>query len=497
VSFACALMSKPMAVTMPALLLLLDWWPLQRFHPTDSTTATSSPRLLLEKLPFLMLSLISSGVTLLAQQHSGNLRSVARFPITERTANTLISYAEYALKTVWPSGLCVYYPYHTFPIWTVLAATCVFVGAGVLAWKVRRCYPYVTFGWLWYVITLLPVIGLVQVGGQSHADRYTYIPLVGLFVAFIWGCENLTRLWVSRLWPLSIASAILLIFCLIATHRQLAYWRNNETLYRRALAVTTGNYVALNNLGVALLRQERLDEALPLFRQAVDVAPRFGLAHLGLADVLAARGLNQEALIHYQTSLQLAPNHVDTCVRMGTVLTHERRFDDARMLFNRALSVDPGSPQAHCGLGVLFATQERFDEAIQQFRAALLSGPEYRAARLNLASTLGRKGSYEEAIRELRELLKSDPTDAELHCDLGDALAFSGQIEEAEGQYGEAIRLAPLNARAHGRMGDILSKRGYTEAAAAQYRKAIQLDPKFEEAKNNLQKLLPKVQNEK
>jgi tetratricopeptide (TPR) repeat protein len=435
--FALGLMSKPILVTWPCLLLLLDYWPLGRFQILKSevqsltaandglqtedhgpSTARSSQdvnRLLLEKAPFFLLAAVFSVVSFVVQKQGGAVRAFRDFPLAARCANALISYCRYLGKLLWPTRLAVYYPHPGhWALGMVLLAGGLVLGVSALLFVRRRRAPFLLIGWLWFCGTLVPVIGLVQVGGQAMADRYTYLPSLGVLILAVWGAYDLTRRWRYHGVVLSVAGSVAIVICLALTRQQLGYWKDSEVLFRHAVKVTEGNYLAHNSLGTALDAKGQADEAIRHYQDAIRLKPDYPEAHYNLGNELARKGDIDEAIRHYQEAIRLKPDYAETYYNLGLVLT---------------------------GKG-------RMEEAIRQFQAAIRVKPDYADAHFNLAMLLARGGRISEAINEFQAAIRLRPFDADAHNYLGLALAGKGQIDEAITQYRAAIRLKPDYAEA-------------------------------------------------
>jgi len=361
VFFGLGLMAKPMLVTLPFVLLLLDYWPLKRLRFESFISAEQSRKgakaffLILEKIPFLFFSAATSVVTLLAMQSVGGIVSRDLFPLKERIANAVISYCSYLAKTIIPHSLAAYYPYrHSISTWQVTAAGVLLVSLTALTIISARRRPYLTVGWLWYLGTLFPVIGLVQMASHAMADHYTYVPLVGVFILMAWGIPELLKNWQFKRIGLAAATAVFLTILMGITWIQTGYWSNGITLFRHAIEVTTGNWAAHNNLGVALRSQGRLREATTHYREAVRISPNYTDAHVNLAIALGQQGNLSEAILQFNEALRLNPRH--------TV--------------------------AHNNLGVALALRGNLKEAIVHFREAIRLQPDYTDARNNLKKVL-------------------------------------------------------------------------------------------------------------
>jgi Flp pilus assembly protein TadD len=410
---ALGLLSKPMLVTWPFVLLLLDYWPLGRLQPGRWWA------LVREKIPFFALVVGSSVATFLIQRHGGAMMAVETMPPGARIGNALISYCRYLGKLFWPTDLAIYYPYPgDWPTGWVLLAGVFLAGVTALCFMLRRRHPYLLMGWLWYGGTLVPVIGLVQVGNQAMADRYTYIPSVGVFIMVIWGAAELTRCRRHRRRVWFAAGAAVLLLCLALTRQQLGHWRNSETLFRHALAVTENNWIAHLSLGMALIDQGQTEAAVGQFQATLSLKPNYAEAHNDLGNAFAQQGRTDDAISQYQAALQL----------------------------------DPADVPAHNNLGFLLAGRGQMDAAIRQYQEALRLDPEYAQARINLGAALDQVGRTDEAISEYLAVLRLQPDNIKIHNNLGIALARKGQWDAAISQFQTVLRLAPDNASAQGNL---------------------------------------------
>jgi Flp pilus assembly protein TadD len=419
--FIFGLMSKPMVVTLPFVLLLLDYWPLKRISPDSraKTLRSQVSRLIIEKLPLFFLSALSSVITLLVQKHVGAVTSIERIPLIDRLANVLISYITYIAKTLWPVKLAVFYPFPDhFPSWKIAVAVLILLAISLTAVVLIKRKPYILIGWLWFLGTLVPVIGIVQVGTQSMADRYTYLPMIGLFVMVAWSFPPFSEQpsWLKK--GMATATGMVLLILSAAAWVQAGYWQNSKTLFSRALEVTSGNTIAHNNLGAALLNAGRADEAILHCREALKTNPGFtdAIFNLGaalmakgqaddavqilgqllemepdhvrarnnLANALIQQGKIDEAVRHFQMILENQPNHVEANINMGAALLRMGRIDDALGHYRTAIQSAPGNPEAFNNMGVLFVQKNMLDEAKNHFQKALSLRPGYESAINNL-----------------------------------------------------------------------------------------------------------------
>ena len=500
-AFAVGLTAKPMLVTLPFTLLLVDVWPLER------SRAGVWP-LVREKIPLFALSAASCLVTLFVQRAGGAVGSLDSYPLETRIANALVSIAAYLRKTVWPSDLAVCYPYpRQLPETSSSVAALFVVGLlTALVVRERRRRPYLLGGWLWFLGTLVPVLGLVQVGLQSMADRYTYVPLVGVFVMVAWGLPDVAPR------RLAIPAAGVLLAFAATTSAQVRYWRDSKTLFAHALAVTSENSVAEADLGIALGDEGRLDDAVEQFRKSLRIRPghaptlrRLGLAldrlgrdnealeayneavrsepdfvearnELGL--LLVRRGNLDEAIEQYRAALQQRPDDAATHQNLGKALMQQGKEGDARAELTRALALDPYLAAAHAGLGRLLEVEGKTREAIEHYETAIRIDPDDTTARAYLEEALRRAGgppAPEGALKSPDQL-----------NDAGVTLARAGRVDEAIDRFREAIVRKPDLVRAHVNLGLALESRGRAEEGAASYRRALELDPNDAEAHASL-----------
>jgi tetratricopeptide (TPR) repeat protein len=395
--FAMGLMAKPMLLTLPLVLLLLDYWPLRRGVERPIFPATSSPadspgrfvgRLVLEKLPLLLLVAVSSVATL---TQGKALAANDRLSFAWRVCNALISYVLYVGQSLCPRGLAVLYPRADpdLPLWSAAAALVLLAGitAATLLW--RRNRPYLLVGWLWYLIMLVPAIGLVQIGIQTRADRFTYLPQIGLCIAAAWGAAELARRWPQRRWVYGLASALVLAVLMGCAWRQASFWRDSEALWAHTLACTPGNAAAHCGLGNALSRRGETGAALAHLRQAVELNPTFAKAHYDLGLVLARQGRTDEAMAQYQAAVEADPTLALAQCNFGNALSRRGRFDAAMVHYRQALEVDPDLVEAHYNLGTALAYRGRIDEALACFQTALLLAEQQDNRSMAAASRAG------------------------------------------------------------------------------------------------------------
>ena len=410
--FALGLMAKPMLVTLPFVLLLLDWWPLKRVSQTRPQIPQIA-RLAMEKAPFFALSVISCVVTFLVQQQGEAIATLSRFPFAERVGNAFVSYARYLGKTFWPAVLANPYPHpEHWPLWEILLAALLFFTLCFLAVGWRRRFPFVFVGWFWFVGMLVPVIGLVQVGEAALADRYTYLPLIGVFLIVVCGVGEAGARWPQTGIWFGVGAAVVLTACAWRTRVQLGYWQNSGTLFHHALAVTEDNYVACNNLGTWLTRHK-------VFREAVDC---------------------------FRESLRIEPNDPDALYNLGNACARLDRWDEAIDCYRRARQFTPDRTDLLDNLGLALVARGQYAEAVTNFETALKLNPNSATAHNNLATVLFMEHHFDEAARQFREALRLLPNDPQITANLGDALVKLGQASEAARCYQESLRLKPGDA---------------------------------------------------
>jgi tetratricopeptide (TPR) repeat protein len=492
--FTLGLLSKPMLVTTPFVLLLLDYWPLRRLELNikNSRLKTLIP-LVLEKLPFVALAAVSSVITFIVQRKGGAVSTSISFGA--RVANALIAYVRYIGKMFWPTDLSILYPHPGhWPAWQVAVSTAVLVAIFAAVILLARGRPYLAVGWLWFCGMLIPVIGLVQVGIQCMADRYTYLPIIGSFIMLAWGIDELipSRPWHGR--ALAAGAALLLAACACLTERQIQFWRDSEALFRHAIQVTRDNYLAYNNLGFYLSGLGRTAEAMDNYRSALKINPAYEDALNNLGCALAGQKRYAEAIPLYDAALRIRPNHAEVHNNLGNALSETGKIDEAIEHYLIVLKQQPDHADAHNNLGIALAMKGKLDEAIPHFRAAIRCKPEYASAYSNLGNALAVQHKLDEAIKEYRESLRLTPDDSQAHNNLGNALAEQGKVEDAIGQYQEALRLTADNPEAQFNLAMALLRQGKREEAAAHLTEALRLKPDYTAAQAQLKALLGRSQ---
>ena len=470
VLFAAGLMSKPMLVSVPAILLLLDYWPLRRFEQPSSTTGKTKvvnsgnqpctrQWLFLEKIPLFVLAGGSCVATFVLQKRATG--AIPPLPFLWRVENAFVSYMIYVWKTLWPTHLAVFYPHpnNTLPIWVVILAMMLLLAITVSAIVFRNKRPYVFTGWSWYLVMLMPVIGLIQVGEQGHADRYTYLPHIGLFLLAVWFAADVAAVRESRSRFATATAAVIILALASAAFIQASYWRNSETLWTHALDVTSDNDVAHNNLGYLRVDQGELDKAIAHFEAALEIRSRkldphydvgSAFVQMNLADALARKGQPDEALVHYEEAIRLQPNYANAYYNRGNVLFTKGRIDEAMADWEKTLQIQPNDADAHTCIGNAFLRQSSPKEAIAHYEKAMALAPGDPHSRNNIAWVLATSSDASirdgvKAVELAQEAVQlSRGRDSKFIRTLAAAYAESSRFPEAIAAAQQAITIAAM-----------------------------------------------------
>jgi len=453
--FALGIMSKPMLVTLPFVLLLLDYWPLRRLEQARaglqnaprSPSARALLRLALEKLPFLALSAGCSLATLLAQKSA--MMSYESFPLAARLGAALSSCKVYLVQMVYPAGLAAFYPFVSHAsAWNAGIAGLLLVAISAMAWIERHARPWLLMGWLWYLVMLLPVLGLVQVGGQAHADRYTYLPQIGIYVAATWLAADFAARWKVGRVPTGALMGVVVAVLMACAWKQTAYWKNSETLWRHALACTTGNEVAYVNLGHELFEQRRLDEVVSHYEKGLEVLPNDRQFHNNLANALREQGKLDEAIVHYERAVQIEPNLAEAQFNLGKALGLKGRPEEAIARYEISLRIDPNFLPARMSLGNVLLQQGKADRAAPQFEKAIVLRANNAGAHLNLGLCYAQMGRMEAAKSQYEQAFQIAPGDPGIQNNLAWRMATC-----PEGSLRDGSRAVDLAQQASARMG--------------------------------------------
>ncbi len=432
--FALGLMCKPMLVTLPFVLLLLDYWPLGRF--TGGSAGSAVPpvpagRLVLEKLPLFILSACSCAITLVLQGSA--MPTLQKISIASRLGNCLIAYAGYLKLFFWPFGLAVYYPYSEAPPspWSVLAAAAVLAGISYLAWMWRRRRPYVIVGWLWYLIMLVPVIGLIQVGAQSMADRYTYLPMIGPATALVWLVADVAGTSVNRRFAVSVAGAFAILVLASIAAWQTTFWHDDLTLWTRTLQCTKDNYIARLHVGLAWSDRGRPEKAVEQYEEALRVLPDFCEARFDLACALSSLGQIDAAQRQYEAALKVRPNYAKARNNLGMLFLNRGQIPAAAEQFRKALVVDSSYAMAHNNLGLTLIASGEYAAAAECYHKAIELDPDFPQPHANLGLALSHTGQAAEAVAEFEAFLRVQPDNPKVLFWLADAYAETGNYPAA------------------------------------------------------------------
>lgn len=407
IAFILGLMAKPMLVTLPFVLVLLDYWPLNRFRFELKNNETDLRRkiafiavrprntislLILEKIPFITLTIIISAITFFTEQKFSAIVSLKKLSLYARIENALVSYVEYISKMIFPVNLAVFYPHPiALPLWQVSLCLLLLICISVIVLYYIKKYPYLIVGWFWYLGTLVPVIGLIQVGSHAMADRYTYIPLIGLFIIVAWGFADLAKKWRYGRSLFSSSAILILILMMILTWGQLRYWKNGLTLFNHAIEVTEDNYFAYNNLATIFMEKGDYRQAYQYASKAIQIHPQLAAGHFNMGHILARLGDTEKAIYHLQEALKLQPDSLDAMKKLGDVFIQHGFIEAAISQYTKVLNITPNDPDIHNNLGVALAMRGRYGAALVHFRRALDLKPDYIDAKKNMELLLRKK----------------------------------------------------------------------------------------------------------
>jgi protein O-mannosyl-transferase len=447
---ALSLMAKPMLVTLPFVLLLLDFWPLKRgcepvTHTGSILKTQTLAKLIVEKIPLFILVTLASITTYIVQKSGGAMRSAEFSSFYFRTANALISYLDYLGKMLWPQGLSVFYPHpgNDLSAWKVLL--CAGVLAGITIGVVRGIHraSYLAVGWFWYLGTMVPVIGIVQVGEQAMADRYMYVPMIGIFIAMAWALPESMKNGKLKLAPVLAIIPILIVL----TWVQVSHWRNSITLFEHAISVTKTEapsfVIAYNNLGHALAGENRYEEAVTQFRRAIKINPHYSKAHNNLGHSLSELKRHDEAIEHYQQAINVEADYAEAFNNLANELAQKDKLEESIAYYKKAIHFKEDYAEAYFNLGIIFGRSGQPEEAMMQYREALKIKPDFLLAHNQLGSLLGQRGDFLSAIKHYRKAIALDPEFATAHNNLGSTLAQQGKFEEAIGHFEKALKIDP------------------------------------------------------
>lgn len=537
---SAGLMAKPMVVTLPFVLLLLDYWPLRRFQSGRGSGEQGLPqmsvrtgvprnsalRLIAEKIPLFVLVAVSSAVTYIVQHKAGALKDTEVLSLNLRMANVLVSYVSYIGKMLYPSRLAVLYPHpaDSLAIWQPIGALLILVvvSAGII--YLGRWRRYLVVGWWWYLGTLVPVIGLVQVGVQAMADRYTYLPLVGIFIMIAWGAGELTTKWRYKRIGLAVTAGIVLTTLAICTRVQLHHWRNNLALFGRTLKVTENNYVMQSNYGGAMFEEGRFDDALAHFNEALRINPKYAAARRNAGIVLLRQGKIDEAMAafaevlsykgdrhtahnylglayaqggefdlavqNYNAALQLKPDYVEAFKNLGIALKEQGKTNEAVEKWLKGLELEPYNPDVHYNMGTVMAEQYKYDEAVDHFRITLAAMPDWAEAHHNLGAVYYLQGKLDLAVQQCAEAIRLRADYHDAHHNIAMAMTKQGKLDEAIKHFNKALEAKPVRPEVHYGLAGAFYQQGKLDLAAQQCAEALRVRPDYLAARITLADIL-------
>jgi len=455
--FALGLMSKPMLVTLPFVLLLIDYWPLNRTAintHNENQTAIQAPLkvekakasfLILEKIPLFILTAISICITIYAAKDASTIAHSGIIPLANRIYNAIFSYALYLKQLLLPTDLAIFYPHTDIPMWQLTIVLLFLISVTALVCRYFREYPYLLVGWFWYLGTLVPVIGIVQVGLQAMADRYAYVPFIGIFIMLSWTITEIVK---NRLLQkiTSILVAMMLTVLAITTYNQVKYWKTSFSLFERALNVTKGNSIAHTGMGVELIQQGRLKEAIAQFNTAININPKNPANYIAFGNigkVLILQNKNTEAIAAFKQVLSINPKSDEAYYNIGLALFQTGQVNEAIVEYQKAISLNNENPFYHDRLGYAYLSQGKFKEAEKEYNEVLQIQPANAGAHNNLAMALIKQDGIDEAIKHFREAIRLKPEYANAHFHLAEILKKKGDVKEVDYHYREVVRINP------------------------------------------------------
>ena len=482
-----SLMAKPMLVTLPFVLLLFDYWPLKRMelielheeiHNTGylpavgslfSTTARRLPFLILEKIPLFLLSVLSCIITVYVSKEGGAIKSLSYFPITVRISNALVSYVAYLQKIIWPFDLIVFYPHPgKILIGKTIVAIVLLVSFTLFVLRKIKDAPWLFVGWFIFIGTLLPVIGIVQLGGHAMADRFVYFPSIGVYIIIAWGVHSLTGQSNGNI--KSFLAALTVCFLLIlamAAWKQVGYWRDSETLFKHALSVSEDNYIANNNYGIVLRNRGKTDDAIKHFKKAIANKGNYVIAMNNLGVALESIGKPDPAIFYYQTAIQINPNYPDPYVNLAFILLHKGQYDDAFELCNKALNINPELESAYSLLGDIAAAKGDLQQAISFYNKAIEMNPSSHFAHNRIGAAFLKQDRFTKAITHFREALRYSPHDGNYQKNLETAIKLRKKVIDLIDNLRLAMNREPDNLHLRIKLGKMYKKNEqYSEAIA-------------------------------
>lgn len=444
--FSLALMSKPTAVTLPFALLLLDYWPLNRFQRPGQNTNERMVQLVKEKIPLILLSAVLCIITVSTQKSGDALKFNENFPFSVRLANALVSYVSYIGKMIYPARLAVFYPHpgYSLPLWKPVVAFMVLAAVSAAAIRFGYRRPYFPVGWFWFLGTLVPVIGLVQAGDQAMADRYAYLTLIGLFIIVAWSICDLTAGWMHRNIALGLLSIAIILVLSVCTWFQAGYWRDSMSLFERAVQVTNGNYIAYNGRGLAYYDKGQYDLAISDYAKALAINPKYAAVYNNLGTIYAQiKGQYDTAISCYDKAIELRPSNYKAYLNRGVAYKGKGQLDLAISDYNKAIEINPRCVDAYNNRGNAYKSKGLLDQAIADYNRAINISPGIARFYYNRGIAYGSKGAYGLAISDFNKAIEINPRESEAYINKAGACEKAGRVKEAVEAYKIFVQLAP------------------------------------------------------
>ena len=500
-AFGCGLLAKPILVVLPFVLLLMDFWPLKRTKwadvintrnnhdnivlPKSTFGKMSNSHLILEKTPLLLLSFMTFYLSMVTLQGKSEVINTAIVPLMLRIENAIVSYVIYLKKMIWPIDLAFFYPFpDAVPTWQTIGAIIFLCLMTYLATIRLKTKPYLIIGWLWFLGVLFPASGLIQ-GGHwpALADRWAYVPLIGIFIIFAWGVPDILPKWRYRRTVLSVSATCLIIFFLCVTRNQLAYWADSYTLFNRAIAVTENNFLAYSLVGKELIKTEDYKTAEKYFLTALRIKPDYADTRHDIGHVAYQNKEYDKALKYYRQALLFRPSDAKIMCIIADLLIKNGNLDEAIDYYSEALVLNPSVPDIYNKIGMVFYIKQAYEKARQKFKMAVRLNPEFYEAYYNLGLVALKQGKLNDALNNYKEAISINPNYTDALKSLGDLLFSRGHMADAFKYYSQVVQINPEDAKTHYNIGVILYQQRQIQAADDHFYKAVQLDASYEKAR--------------
>ena len=483
VLFAMGLMAKPMLVTLPFVLLLIDYWPLNRL---DINNRNQIYRCVCEKIPFFILSAVSSVITFVVQKNTGAVSKIEALPLIMRTANAAISYGKYIGKMFWPANLAAFYPYQEDKLqtWQVFAVAVLLIIITICVVRLAARHRYLPVGWFWFMGTLVPVIGIVQAGSQALADRYTYVPLIGLFIVVAWGLPELFKNWRYQKIVLTLLALVTLLALSVCTWLQTGYWNNTMSLFEHALRVTNGNYMAHNQLGNAYFAADEIDHAISAYNKAIEINPKDPWSYYNRGNIYISKGQYDLAIFDYNKAIEINPSDSDSYRERGAAYYSKGEIDHAISDYNKAIEINPKFAEAYHCRGNAYYRANVIDPALADYNKAIELDQDNAEAYYNRGTVyLQAIGQFDLAIDDYNKAIEINPTYVDAYSNRGIAYYSKREYDRAISDYNKAIEINPRYADAYNNRGNAYAHgKKQFDVAISDYNKALEIKPELVEA---------------